>query len=125
VSAGAAPVLVPVVEGLTQGNATNQLRDRGFNVDTQFQEVSPGSSDDGRVISQTPAAATELEPGSTVTIVVGQAREAVTTTTTTTTTTVPPTTIPPTTVPPTTAAPTTAAPTTAAPTTAAPTTADT
>ena len=130
VSSGAAPVVVPVVEGLTQGTATNQLRNDGFNVDTQFQTVSPGSSDDGRVISQTPAAATQLERGSTVTIVVGQAFEAVTTlppttTTTTTTTTLPPTTAAPTTAAPTTAAPTTAASTTAAPTTAAPTTATT
>ena len=100
VSSGAAPVVVPVVEGLTQGEATNRLRADGFNVETQFQDVPPGSANDGVVISQDPAAATQLDRGSTVTITVGRSTIAVTT--------LPPPTAPPSTSPPATAPPATA-----------------
>ena len=104
VSSGAAPVVVPVVEGLTQGEATNRLRADGFNVETRFQDVPPGSSNDGVVISQDPAAATQLDRGSTVTITVGRSVIAVTT--------LPPPTVPPSTSPPSTAPPTSTATTT-------------
>ncbi|WP_420451865.1 Stk1 family PASTA domain-containing Ser/Thr kinase [Ilumatobacter sp.] len=110
VSSGPAPVTMPVVEGDTQGNATNKLRGLGLVVEVEFSEVDPGSRDDGRVRTQDPGAGTQVERGATVTIVVGRA-----------TTTVPPPPPPPP-PPPSTAAPTTAAPTTAAPTTARPTT---
>jgi len=133
VSAGPPPVIVPPVEGLTQGQATNQLRnacgsvvtgDDCIVVEVVFQEVSPGATDDGRVIDQDPAASTQLPRGSTVTITVGRSLQVATTPPPTTlppaTTTTPPTTLAP---PPSTAAPTTAAPTTAAATTAAQTTA--
>jgi serine/threonine-protein kinase len=105
VSSGAAPVAVPVVEGLTQGEATNRLRADGFNVETRFQDVPPGSANDGVVISQDPAAATRLDRGSTVTITVGRSTIAVTT--------LPPPTVPPSTSPP----PSTTPPTTDAATT--------
>jgi beta-lactam-binding protein with PASTA domain len=108
-SSGAAPIVVPVVEGLTQGDATNQLRNAGFTVEVEFREVTPGSSNDGRVISQTPAAATTMDRGSTVKIVVGQALIAQTT-------------LPPATTPPTTAAPVTDPPVTDPPATTAPAT---
>jgi eukaryotic-like serine/threonine-protein kinase len=109
VSSGAAPVAVPVVEGLTQGEATNRLRADGFNVETLFQEVPPGSANDGVVIAQDPRAATRLERGSTVTITVGRS-------------TIPVTTLPPPTVPPSTSPPTTTPPTSVAPTTSSPAT---
>ncbi|MEP6296588.1 MAG: Stk1 family PASTA domain-containing Ser/Thr kinase, partial [Ilumatobacter sp.] len=106
VSAGPAPVTVPVVDGLTEGEATNTLRGLGFLVEVQRQEVRPGDPTAGRVMGQTPAAATQLARGSTVTITVGRAIEAITT-------------LPP---PPPTAA-TTVAPATTVPSTTAPTTA--
>ncbi len=109
VSSGPAPVAVPVVEGLTQGEATNRLRADGFNVETRFQDVPPGSSNDGVVIAQDPAAATRLDRGSTVTITVGRSTIAVTT--------LPPPTAPPSTSPPSTAAPTTQPTTTSSSTT--------
>lgn len=79
VSAGAAPVTVPVVDGLTEGEAVNTLRGLGFVVTVERQEVSPGSPNDGRVISQSPQAATQLDRGSTVSITVGRATIAQTT----------------------------------------------
>ena len=114
VSSGAAPVAVPVVEGLTQGDATNRLRSAGFTVSTEFRDVSPGNANDGVVISQDPAAGQRVARGATVTIVVGRSTVAATT--------LPPQTVPPTTVPPTTAPPTTAAPTTTTSTTTTSTT---
>jgi len=114
VSSGAAPVAVPVVEGLTQGEATNRLRADGFNVETLFQDVPPGSANDGVVISQDPAAATRLDRGSTVTITVGRSTIAVTT--------LPPPTVPPSTSPPSTTPPTSDVTTTSSSTTTTTTT---
>ncbi|MFK7916920.1 MAG: Stk1 family PASTA domain-containing Ser/Thr kinase [Ilumatobacter sp.] len=95
VSAGAAPVAVPVIEGLTEGEAVNTLRGLGFIVTVERSEVDPGSPNDGRVISQSPSAATQLDRGSTVSITVGRATVAQTTQPpppSTVATTVPPTT---------------------------------
>ena len=114
VSTGPEPIRVPPVVGQTEGRARNTLTGEGLVVRVTYQDVDPGSPDDGRVISQNPAPPTVAEPGSEVTIVVGRSL--------TPATTLPPTTAPPTTTPPTTVPPTTAAPTTAAPPTAAPTT---
>ena len=95
VSTGPPPVTVPPVKGLTQGQATNQLRnacgsvvtgDDCIVVNVVFQEVSPGATDDGRVIDQNPAASTQLSRGSTVTITVGRSLEPATTLAPTTTT---------------------------------------
>ncbi len=118
VSSGPAPVAVPVVEGLTEGEAANTLRRLGFVVRVERREVTPGSPNDGRVIAQSPAAATQLERGSTVSITVGQATVALTTLPP------PPPTVATTAAPATTTAPATTA-TTSPPTTAAPTTAAT
>ncbi len=79
VSAGPAPVAVPPVAGLTEGQAVNTLRALGFVVQVLREDVQPGSPNDGRVISQTPQAATQLEKGATVNITVGQAKVAQTT----------------------------------------------
>ncbi len=116
VSTGPELVAVPPVIGSTEGRARNTLTSEGLVVRVTYQDVDPGSPDDGRVIAQSLAPGDRVEPGTEITITVGHSLTPATTlppTTTTTTTT---------TVPPTTAAPTTAAPTTAAPTTAAPTT---
>lgn len=121
VSAGPAPITVPVVDGLTEGAAVNRLRNLGFVVQVERQEVTAGDPSDGRVTAQSPAAGSELDRGDTVTITVGQATVAVTTqpppptvattteapatTSTTTTTTTPATTV--TTAPQATSSPTT------------------
>jgi eukaryotic-like serine/threonine-protein kinase len=97
VSSGPAPVTVPVVDGLKQGDATNKLRNAGFEVEVVPRDVDPNSPDDGLVIEQTPAAGQSLERGSTVTIVVGRSL-------------VPATTLPPQTAPPQTSPPATTAP---------------
>ncbi|MBA2283418.1 MAG: Stk1 family PASTA domain-containing Ser/Thr kinase [Acidimicrobiia bacterium] len=76
VSSGAATATVPPVVGLDQDAAVNALEDAGFGADVQTQPVDPGSDDAGRVIDQTPGGNEEAEPGSTVTIVVGEATEA-------------------------------------------------
>jgi serine/threonine-protein kinase len=73
VSSGPASVTVPPVVGLDRDAAIEALEDAGFDVDVQPQAVAPGDPDDGKVISQNPEGNDEAEPGSTVTIVVGQA----------------------------------------------------
>jgi serine/threonine-protein kinase len=118
VSSGPAPVTVPTVIGQTEGSAINTLRAEGLVPSVVYNNVAPGSPDDGRVTAQSLNAGGQVPPGTPITITVGRAQQPVTTTSPPTT--APPTTAAPTTAPPTTAAPTTAAPTTAAPTTAAP-----
>lgn len=125
VSAGPAPVSVPVVEGLTEGEAVNTLRRLGFVVAVEREEVQPGSPDDGRVIAQSPAAATELDRGATVNITVGQATVAITTLPPpppTVATTTPPDTTAPATNPPATNPPATDPPATDPPVTEPPAT---
>ncbi|MEM8619518.1 MAG: Stk1 family PASTA domain-containing Ser/Thr kinase [Actinomycetota bacterium] len=105
VSSGPAPVTVPPVEGQTAGRASNTLTSAGLTVRTVFQDVSPGSVDDGLVIAQDIPAGSQVDPGTEVTITVGRATGPVTTlppttttsttsTTSTTTTTTTTTTIP-------------------------------
>ena len=121
VSTGPEPVTVAPVIGQTEGRARNTLTSDGLVVRVQYQDVTAGSPDDGRVIAQSLNPGSLTPPGSEITITVARSLQVATTlppTTTSTTTTVAPTTAPPTTAAPTTAAPTTAAPTTAAPTTA-------
>jgi beta-lactam-binding protein with PASTA domain/predicted Ser/Thr protein kinase len=114
VSSGPGQVRVPPLVGLTEGQARNSLDEQGLAVEVSYQELAPGAPEDGTVLEQSIPPTEEVDKGTTVSIVVGQARVAeTTTTTTTTTTTIPPTT---TTAPP--AATTTAPP--AATTTAAP-----
>jgi beta-lactam-binding protein with PASTA domain/predicted Ser/Thr protein kinase len=113
VSSGPEPISVPAVVGQTEGAAVNTLQAAGLVPTVQYTEVSAGSPDDGRVVAQSLSAGTAVEPNTPITITVGQANSAVTTTS-------PPTTAAPTTTvaPTTTAAPTTtlAPTTTAAPT---------
>jgi serine/threonine-protein kinase len=71
VSSGPATANVPSVECLLENNAVTALQGQGFVVDVTEQDTTD-PSEVGRVISQSPAANTEAEQGTTVTIVVGQ-----------------------------------------------------
>ncbi len=66
-----AAVTVPTVTGQTQSAATSALKAAGFQVVVTQQTVT-NKSQDGTVLSQSPAAGTSAKKGSTVTIVVGK-----------------------------------------------------
>lgn len=87
VSDGPATALVPPVSGLTQAAAEQAIINKGFTPVVEFVDVPFGSSDDGKVISQDPAANVKLETGAEVVIRVGREVEGETTTTTQATTT--------------------------------------
>jgi serine/threonine-protein kinase len=93
VSAGPQKVKVPAVKGQPEEAARQAITSRGLEAEVVTQSVSAGDTNAGRVISVSPAAGTEVEPNSTVTLTVGVATTATTTTaapsTTTTTTTSP------------------------------------
>ncbi|HEX3392657.1 MAG TPA: Stk1 family PASTA domain-containing Ser/Thr kinase [Solirubrobacteraceae bacterium] len=71
VSSGPREASVPEVTGETQASATATLAAAGLKVTTIKREVAEPAA--GTVISQSPAAGTQLKPDSTVTIVVAQA----------------------------------------------------
>jgi beta-lactam-binding protein with PASTA domain len=73
VSSGPGTTTVPPVTGLAEDAARSALEDAGFTVSVVNQPVAAESPDAGRVISQNPGGNTQAPPGSTVTIVVGQA----------------------------------------------------
>jgi eukaryotic-like serine/threonine-protein kinase len=107
VSSGPGQERVPPLIGLTEGQARNQLADRGFAVgEVAYRDLEPGNPSDGTVLEQSIAGGQLVERGATINLVVGRATVAITTTTTSTTSTT--TTVPataPTTLPPTTPAP--------------------
>ena len=108
VSSGPDPVTVPPVEGRTEGSARNTLTSAGLNVaPTIYQDVAPGSTDDGRVIAQSPSAGQSVAPGTVVTITVGRSDQPIPTQ--------PPPTDPPATEPPATEPPPTEPPPTEPP----------
>jgi eukaryotic-like serine/threonine-protein kinase len=76
VSSGRGQVGVPNVEGLTEDNARAQLQ--GFEVQILDQEVNDPNQD-GRVLSQNPPGGTQVDEGSTITLVIGRFRETETT----------------------------------------------
>ncbi|MFT7597453.1 MAG: beta-lactam-binding protein with PASTA domain/predicted Ser/Thr protein kinase [Acidimicrobiales bacterium] len=84
VSDGPETALVPPVVGLTQEAAEQAIINKGFLPVVEFIDVAAGSNDDGKVMSQDPAANVKLETGSEVIIRVGRAVEPPTTTSTTT-----------------------------------------
>ena len=98
VSSGPGQVRVPPLVGLAEGQARNSLDEQGLAVEVTYQELAPGAAEDGTVLEQSIPPSQEVDRGTTISIVVGQARIAETTTTTSTTTTT--TTIPPTTTAP-------------------------
>ena len=106
ISSGPGQVRVPPLVGLTEGQARNSLDEEGLGVDVSYKELAPGAAEDGTVLEQSIPPTQEVDKGTTISIVVGQARVAETTTTTSTTTTTT------TTVPPTTTAATTTTPAT-------------
>jgi serine/threonine-protein kinase len=71
VSSGAAQVTVPDETGRKQADATADLQGRGFHVVVTDQSVTD-SSQDGRVVDQTPSGGTKVDPGSTITLTVGR-----------------------------------------------------
>jgi beta-lactam-binding protein with PASTA domain/predicted Ser/Thr protein kinase len=71
VSSGPEQVAVPDVTGLSRDSAETRLRDEGFGVSVAEQE---SDVPEGDVISQSPAAGTELTRGETVTITVSTGR---------------------------------------------------
>ncbi len=77
-------VQVPDVTGQTKQNATNTLRNAGFNVVSQTQDTS-NKSQDGKVISINPPAGSSQTKGSTVTIVIGHFKATTSTSSSTTT----------------------------------------
>lgn len=72
VSTGAPKVAVPNVIDKNVDEATKQLEDKGFDVETKQTE---SSQDEGTVLSQDPDPGNELEKGSTVTLEVAKAEE--------------------------------------------------
>lgn len=68
-----ASVVMPVVEGLTEGGAIDILRALDLTVQVQRMEVPPGDPSDGRVINQSPAAAQQIDADGEVSITIGQA----------------------------------------------------
>jgi beta-lactam-binding protein with PASTA domain len=94
VSAGPAKVRVPPVEGLTEAAARNQLTTKGLVANVVYVTLATGSPDDGHVISQSIPPTDSVVPGTTITLKVGKAAPAPTTTTAPPTTTIAPTTTP-------------------------------
>jgi beta-lactam-binding protein with PASTA domain/serine/threonine protein kinase len=76
VSSGRGQVGVPNVEGLAEDNARAQLQ--GFDVQTTDQDVNDPNQD-GLVLSQNPPAGSQVDQGSTVTLVIGRFRDTETT----------------------------------------------
>ncbi len=103
VSSGPGKVRVPPLVGLTEGQARNLLDEAGLGINVSYKTLAAGDPRDGTVLEQSVPSNQEVDKGTVITVVVGQALVAQTTTTTTTTTT----TVAPTTAPPTTAATTT------------------
>ena len=73
VSSGPQPVEVPAVEGKTEADARNAIKAVGLDVAVRYVTVNFGSSDDGKVITQSPDAGTGVDPGSAVRLTVGKA----------------------------------------------------
>ena len=71
VSTGPAMVDVPSVEGLSEANAINTLRAKGFNPVSVEQDTTDPAKN-GRVISQAPGPNASAPTGSDVTIVIGR-----------------------------------------------------
>jgi beta-lactam-binding protein with PASTA domain len=101
VSSGAPAVGVPNVVGVDQRTATDRLSAMGLLAGQVLQVGSVADPNDGKVLSQVPAAGTLLKPGQVVTLTIRKAAPPPTTTVPPTTAPPPTTTIPPPVVPPT------------------------
>ncbi|MCB0968986.1 MAG: PASTA domain-containing protein, partial [Ilumatobacter sp.] len=96
VSSGPGQVRTPTLVGLSEGQARNLLADEGLGINPQYRVLEPGDPADGTVLEQSIPPGQQVDKGTVVGVVIGQARVAATTTTTSTTTTTT-TTLPPTT----------------------------
>jgi serine/threonine-protein kinase len=76
VSSGQGQVGVPDVVGRTEDNARALLQ--GFDVQTTDEDTSDPNQD-GRVLSQNPPANSQVDEGSTITLVIGRFRDTETT----------------------------------------------
>jgi serine/threonine-protein kinase len=81
ISSGAAPVIVPPVEGLSETAARGKLIDAELVPSVTYQNVPAGDPSAGRVISSNPVAGTSVAKGTTVVLKVGKAVAATTTST--------------------------------------------
>jgi eukaryotic-like serine/threonine-protein kinase len=75
VSSGPGEAPVPLVQGLSADDATNRLRDAGFQ--SEQKRESSETVGKGKVIETSPPEGTSLRKGSTVTLVVSRGREQV------------------------------------------------
>jgi len=74
ISSGPDQVQVPSVQGLSEENARTLIETAGLAMATSDQQVlNPGQ--DGQVLSQSPGAGSQANPGDTVTVVIGRFRE--------------------------------------------------
>ena len=90
VSLGVEPVTVPSLVGNTQAEAENALAALGLVIAYgEPIEVTAGGGQEGIVLEQQTAASVLVEPGTTITVRLGQAPPPTTTTSSTTTTTTP------------------------------------
>lgn len=87
VSSGLPKVIVPDVIGLAADSANRAITEAGLRTEVKFTDVALGSPSNGRVISQSPLAPTQVNKGTVVTITVGRAPATTTTTTSPATTT--------------------------------------
>ena len=87
VSSGPEQQRVPALVGLTEAQARQLLDSAGFVVDVKYEPVPFGSATVGKVLSQTIPSGLLADPGTVVTIKVGEELPPPTTTSTTTTTT--------------------------------------
>ena len=87
VSDGPEPVAVPPLIGTTEDQARSALEALGLVIRVNAATIEVSADQDGLVAEQLPAAGTEVEPGSTVSVTLGKAPAPTTTTTEATTTT--------------------------------------
>jgi len=87
VSSGPEQQRVPALVGLTEAQARQLLTSAGFVADVKYEPVPFGSATVGKVLSQTIPSGLLADPGTVVTIKVGEELPPPTTSTTTTTTT--------------------------------------
>jgi serine/threonine-protein kinase len=73
VSTGKTTVIVPSVVGKSDGDARNELTSLGLVVTTTTQVLAAGDPASGTVLAQSIAAGTNVAPGSSVTLTIGQA----------------------------------------------------
>ena len=73
VSSGLPLVMVPSVESMTEAAAVLAMESEDLDVNVRYEPLPAYSPNDGRVISQSPLPDVEVDFGTTVTIVIGQA----------------------------------------------------